>query len=576
MARNKSCRARAYDYIIVGSGPAGATLANVLSADGRTSVLLLEAGADDTRSEPIRDSLFAGVEFGLEQNFNCAYLWQCTPLNNGALHADSRCAPPEDISLHGNCVTVPGFPAGVGSEEGTTVGIYTTGRTLGGGSSINGQQYVNATPALYAAWQARTGSALWSVPAVGDALRSLQTYHGVTDVPQQHGFAGAIHVRQTPAQPTAMALKFVQATSAALGFARIADDDYNGFDEQHNVGPFARWQLSQQRNGDRESAATAFLGAQVLDPQGRGIARRLRLWTRTTVLRVLFQSGSRVPRAVGVHALRDGRLIRVRARREVILSCGAFSPSLLQQSGIGPAPLLRALHIPLVCDQPLVGLRWTNHTYVVAALSSNRADAGTPEDDPQALYTGGAFLPPLLQDDDPARRAYQLICASPSPGVFLLILIHLQPKSEGTLRIQSADPLTVPLVDNAYMTDERDVRAYVLALQRYVRPIADAMHAADPAYALLSPDAATLDDTDALHEWVRKSFDHTHHWQGSACMGRSPADGVVDPEGRVWGVRGLRVADSSIMPVIPDGNTQTPSYVIGWQIAQRIRQTRPR
>jgi choline dehydrogenase len=542
---------RRSDFIVIGTGTAGAVVANILSSRGN-SVIALEAGSNDTQEEHIKDSLFAGIEFGLEQNFNSGCLWQLIPLNNGSLRAETECVPGDNVSIHCSCVEVPGFPSGIGSEEKTNHGIYTTGRTLGGGSSINGQQWVLGTPAVYSEWEQASGSSLWSRQNVLKAFNEISRYYNPN---------GFVDIRQTPLEPTSMANKFVTAITTALGISYV--EDYN----KELLGAFTKWQLTQQPNTNRSSSSTSFLGPDVIDSNGNGVnGRCLNVLTNTTALRLIWKRN----RAIGVEILSNGVFHKIYSRCGIIVSAGVFTPSFLQGSGIGPKSLLDCLNISTVFDNPNVGQHWSNHTLITAVFSANMEDNGTPLSDPAALYTGGAFLAPLLPEDDVNRRGYQLIGASPKPGIFLIIILYLQPHSKGLLRIQSSDPLTPPLVDNRYMIDPLDVEAYVAALQKYIKPIANHLHKIDPAYQLISPDPSIIDNNDKLKEFVLGSFDHSHHWQGSCRMGRSSDDSVVDGEGKVFGVKGLYVADDSIAPIMNDGNTQAPAYLIGWQVAHNL------
>lgn len=237
---------------------------------------------------------------------------------------------------------------------------------------------------------------------------------------------------------------------------------------------------------------------------------------------------------------------------------------------MGDARLIRCLGVPLVYDQPHVGQNLHNHTLVFATLSANPKDVAVPEQDKAALYTGGAFLPALLPEDNKQRRGYQIIGTSPKPGVLMLIVIYLQPHSVGRVQIQSRDPLRFSLADNNYFGDPLDVQAFMAAIRTYVVQIGRQLHAIDSAYALLDPDQATIDSDDALKQWIYANFDHTHHWCGSCRMATSAKDGVVDSQGRVFGVERLRVADVSTAPVVPDGNTCAPAYVVAETVARAV------
>lgn len=559
------------DFVIVGTGTSGSLLARILSDDHRSSVISIEAGENNSRDEAIRDSAFAGVEFGLEQNFFSAYFWQIDTVTQGGLVPNPES---DTVPVHANNIKVPGFPAGTGSVKTLPERMhYTGGRIIGGGSSINGQQYVRGTPELYALWENVTGSNLWSPQNVLNAYVELEKYIGLTTVPQNHGFNGPISIRQAPVTPTNMAVKFVEATTLATGFQQIPDDDYNAFVQNTNFtfGPFTRWELFQRADKTRESSDTAFLDVDVMKPNGKGKhGRPLRVFFKTTLLRILWDRSHKKPRAVGIEALRNGKLIRILTNGPLIISAGILSSHILQQNGIGPKEQLLRLGIKPIVDNPNVGMNMTNHLLLTAVLSANPNDVGIPPDDIQALYTGGAFLPSLLPGDNPNLHGYQLIGANPAPGTFLIIVLYLQPKSKGILREQSSDPMTFPLIDTKYFVDPRDIQAFQLAFQQYVIPIAQRMNQIDNNYALLNPTPDVINDVDKFTDFAMDGYDFSHHWQCMTKMGRSIQDSVVDGKGKVFGTKNLMVVDTEIAPIQSDGNTAAPAFLIGWQIGHYL------
>lgn len=560
MGKLKQCGNRYIaDYVIVGTGLAGSVLAGRLTEDLKTSVIAIEGGVYDINELPIRDPIFAGVEYGLPTLYFPEYFWQQRPVPNGSLSQPTWSTTP----IH--CSNIPI------NQTATTVGDYTTGRLLGGGSSINGMQYVRGSPGLYQIW-AQFGLQ-WSVPNVERNFVALENYHGLTPVPNLHGFNGPVSIRQAPVDPTTMAVKFVQAVTDATGLPRIPDDDYNN--PLTNLGPFERWELFQKPDKLRESAATAFLGPTVLDSQGNGLnGRHLKVLFKTLSDRIIWDPVKKV--ALGVKAIFNGQTIEVFARKKVIICQGNYSSDLLQRSGIGPTDLLSCLGIDIIQANPNVGKNWTNQTFVTIVFTANPADPGLPPNDPQALYTGGAFLPPLLPSDNPNLRGYQLIGANipaipnVNPNLFVFLLVYLQPKSLGTIRIQSTDPTRVSLVDNNYFGDPRDLEAYVAGIQTYVTSIATALHQIDPTYNLISPPPGILNDPTALADFVIGDFNHTHHWMGSNRMANSIDQGVVDGFGNVFGVTDLMVVDNSISPHISDGNTAGPIFVLAYTIANYL------
>ncbi len=196
------CRA---DYVVVGMGAAGAGLATLLSNDFHNSVIGIEAGGDHDNDTPITDSTYAPA---LEGNYFPQYFYQLSQVVQEQ-------APEVEFN-------------------------YTTGRMLGGGSSINGEQYVQGSKQLYQEWQALLGS-FWSTEIIRNAFINYEKYNGKTTCNFERGFNGPVNIRQAPVTPTTMATKFVNATATATGFNEILD--YNCSNTP--MGPFTRWQLFQ-------------------------------------------------------------------------------------------------------------------------------------------------------------------------------------------------------------------------------------------------------------------------------------------------------------------------------------------
>ncbi len=516
-----------FDYIVVGTGPAGAVIAKMLSDDKRTSVLVLESGENDDKDEPIRDSTFAPE---LEEEFFPQYFWQ------------GEGVPQEGL-------------------DGRTF-EWTTGRLLGGGSSINGEQYVRPTSAVFREWEKVLGP-LWSPTRAIRRFKKLEKFHGQTDRPSAHGYRGRIDIRQAPNRPTSMAKKLVSAIEQATGLQEIVD--YN--DPRTPLGPFTRWQLFQNGNGHRESSSTAFLSSDIMTPSGRGVkGRKLKLYFNSTVLRVLF-SGKQ---AKGVEFLREGKRLKAYARKKVIISAGINSAQILMLSGIGSARDLRKAGIPCIFNNPNVGKSLRNHTLNSAVFAANPNDNALPSDDPSALYTGGAFLPDP-SGGNPKRRAIQLIGVGSEEGMLTLVIIYLRPKSRGSIRIQNNDPLKIVLADEGFLDNPDDMEAVKNIYKTYVRNIATELASIDPSYRLISPAPDVMDDDERLEEFIKENFEHNHHQQSSLRMAPLKKGGVVDRRGNVHGVQNLIVADASIIPFTVDGNTSAAAFLIGYTIARQLK-----
>lgn len=515
-----------FDYIVIGTGPAGAVIAKTLSDDKKTSVLVLEAGDNKDNNTPIRDSTFA---LELEERFFPQYFWQ------------GEGVPQDEL------------------DERTFE--WTTGRLLGGGSSINTEQYVRPTSAIFREW-ARLLGPLWSPERAKNRFKQLEKYNGLTNNPDAHGFNGRIDIRQAPVHPSVIAKKLVLAIEQATGFEEILD--YN--DPKTPLGPFTRWQLFQKPNGRRESSSTAFLSPDIMRTNGRGVnGRKLRVLFKSTALRVLFFK----KRAFGVEFLREGKCVRAYARKKVIVSAGINSAQLLMNSGIGASPLLRDANIPLVFDNPNVGKNLHNHTLNFAVFSVNQSDIPL-RPDPNSLFTGGAFLPDPTPGANLKRRGVQLI-GIVSDNSLSIVIILLQPKSRGSITIQSNDPLQIVLADEGFLTDSEDLEAIKNIYKIYIKNIATQLSAIDPAYQLVSPTLDILSDDNELEEFIKENFGHNHHQQGALRMAPLSRGGVVDRKGHVHGVKDFVVADDSIIPFTVDGNTSAPAYLIGLTIARQLK-----
>lgn len=567
------------DYVVVGMGTSGCTIAGLLSKDHKTSVIGVEGGGYNILNKPIRQSYFAGIEYGLPNNYFPEYFWQHKPVPNGSLTGPQPPFPhntPDASAI--NCSLIPD------NQKDTTVGDYTTGRIFGGGSSINGEQYVRGTDGEWNQW-VKYGGKQWSAEKVTKRYKELENYLGLGS-PKVHGYHGPMDIRQAPAVPTSGALDFVAAVEAGAPYQRIPDDDYNN--PATPIGPFARWELFQKPNGNRASAAIDFLGPQVVNPEGEAIdGRRLLILFRTLSNTIIWEGS----RAVGLRVIKEGQSIEIYAKKKLIITQGVYSADLLQRSGVGPAGLLKCLGIPVVYDNPNVGKHWQNQLLVPATFSTDPKAVGLPPNDPDALYTGGAFFPPLLPGDDHNRRGYQFIGAwiqapadidpikatalgaTQNPPYLLTFLIsYLQPHSKGVIRIQTKDPTTISLVDNNYFGDPRDMEAFIQEFKVYVVDIVNGFNKTNQAYQLVQPKLSVITDsnTNDLTNYILSNYNHTHHWQGSNRMGKSPEDSVVDGWGNVWGVKDLIVADDSIAPVENDGNTNAPAFMIGYTIAKHL------
>lgn len=514
------------DYIIVGGGTAGCVLASRLQSKG--TVLCLEGGLIQDNNPLIAQPTAAG---SLVLNYTNDFFW---PLG----HARVDVAPDNKR-----------FPA-------------VAGETLGGGSSVNGMQYVRGSSSFFADWQTISGDADWGPINATNVYKALEKFNGVPGQfnPAAHGFTGPVDIRQAALNVQAATI-FQAACATASGYPAISD--YN--DPATPIGPFLYWQLFEQPSGIRESSSTAYLQGTLTQKEPNIFVtanNRLVVYTQAHVTKVLFSSaiGASQPRASGVKAIVSGNETVFFARKKVILCSGFQSPLLLQASGIGDPALLNSLNIPVVVNNPNVGKNMENHPIFSLTATGTVPPATTP--DPNGLYSGGAELP------DPSvggtTRALQFIgIATPgAPGAFTIATLLLKAKSLGTVNLLYPDPLRMPIYDFNYFTDPADIATAVAAYDIMYRTLVGM------GLTPLGPDPVT--QPAAVVTYILTTYSQAYHWTGACRMTQSAATGVVDNTGHVFGVSDLIVADITIIPTSPTGNCAAPAFLIGNIIANKL------
>ncbi len=518
-----------YDYIIVGAGSAGCALANRLTEDPTTTVLLLEAGGPDDAQEIHIPVAFSSL---FKSPLDWAYETEEQPhLNNRRLY-------------------------------------WPRGKVLGGSSSINAMVYIRGNRRDYDHWS-ELGNDGWSYEDVLPYFKKAENEE--RGASEYHGTGGPLNVTDhRTLNPLSHA--FVEA-GVEVGMPLM--NDFNGF-EQDGVGFY---QVTQ-RQGLRHSAAVGYVHPILNRPN-------FTLQTHSLVTGVTFEG----TRAVGVTYMQNGEKQQANANKEVILSGGAInSPQLLLLSGIGPADHLKALGIPVVADLPGVGQNLQDHPAIVVLYASTQPitllHAQSPEhlqdfvDNKMGPLTSnvaeaGAFvrtqanlsMPDLQYHFTPVYYLNHNFTIPEGDGYTIAPCV-LHPRSRGYIALRSTNPEEAPIIQPNYFAVEADMQDLIEGV-KIARKLGETQ-AFSPFRDVETHPGPQAQSDEEIAEYIRNHVETLYHPVGTCKMGNDSM-AVVDAHLRVRGVEGLRVIDASIMPTVVGGNTNAPTIMIAEKAADLIK-----
>jgi len=554
------CKNHIFDYIIIGAGTAGGVIAKKLTDDKSTSVLALEPGTNLTKqlSSP-------SIEVALNLANDNKFSYNILSKTEQALGRQLRLAG---------------------------------GRAIGGSSSHNAMYAVRGSRELYNEWGKLVGNQ-WSYQNIAPLFIENETYTGTSQNPNQRGTDGPIFIRQQITPARGLINTLTQATSDVLNIP-VARDYNTGIRDC----TFLKSQFLQQEvDGGfvRSSTATGYLNETIvtqgdqIDSDEFGVdGRKLMILTKTTVNKILLQKKGEDYVAYGVDFVRNGNCQKAFARKGIIVAAGVFSPTILQRSGIGKLEDLAAVGVPVLIENEHVGHNLQAH-HAVGMGVEVRTDRLLPIlfADPNEPIALGAFK----KVNGPGRNIQLIGVPAPLfvPNQDVLInnwgfninnlsnvmsfgLVNLNPKNRGEIVIAHSDPEATPTLQFNPLDNDDDLN-FIIDHYIEVYNIVQKAKQLDPAgiYRTVYPNEAIFKLTDEnekrsqLANFAKASYISFEHYGGQCKMAKSIQEGVVDGFLNVFGTKNLKVADLSVSPILPDGNTTLAAQMIGLNAVKFIQ-----
>ncbi|WP_163100242.1 GMC family oxidoreductase [Peribacillus alkalitolerans] len=568
-SKEKKHNKNVFDYIVIGAGTAGGVVAKKLTDDKHTSVLVLEPGINST-AQLNSASVLRAIEF----------------------HSNNK------------------FASNLNSSFETSIGrqlLTVNGRVIGGSSEVNEMYAVRGSRELYDQWDAIVGNPdIWSYDQVSPLFIENETYTGSTESPIERGSNGPVFVRQQHIPQNSIIQNLVNATNTVLDIDIV--DDYNTGVRDCT---FYKNQFIQKEVGiniTRSSTATGYLNESIVtqgnefNPDELGIGKRkLIIFAKTTVNKVLFKNKGREKIAIGVEYVKDGIYHKTFARKGIIVSAGFLSSVILQRSGIGKSSdLINAGITPLI-ENPNVGYHLQTQAYagIGVQLDTNQVipllvDINQPialgafvaenrdSLEGRRLQILGAPAPLFLPSAEVAKNGWEFDILNKPINIMSFGLIDLNPRSRGTIMASHSDPEALPTFSFNPLQDTTNdlnflVDQYINMYNIIVKArtnmnsgIGDVVY--PPESVFTNPNVA--EKRTQLANFVRASYSNFFHYGGQCKMAKSIQEGVVNEYLDVFGAKNLKVADLSIAPILPDGNTSIPAQIIGLNAARIIQNNR--